>query len=258
MENENVSSSKWKEPKYALAALGIIVLGAVVTVSIIREKIVPEGNNQVSVTGQGKVSYKPDVAKVTLGVQIDRKPTSEQAVNELNEKISKVLGALKDKGILEEDIETQNYSVQPQYDYKDGAQTLVGYDANQKIVVKVRDIQSDVEKTGSIIAAASQAGSNQMLGVSFEVSSVSDLKQQAKIMAIEDAKNKSKALAEAAGIRLGKVTGWYENDLSNPGNPVPYGLGGAAMEKSISSVPAQIPSGTEDVTIEVSLTYEVK
>lgn len=258
MENENVCANKWKEPKYVLTALGMIILGVVVTVSIVREKIVSEASNQVSVTGQGKVTYKPDTAKVILGVQIDRKPTSEQAVNELNERISKIISTLEQNGISKEDIETQNYSVQPQYDYKDGSQTLAGYDANQRFVVKVRDIQSDVQKTGQIISLASQAGSNQMLGVSFEVSSVSDLKQQAKIMAIEDAKQKSQALASAAGIKLGKVVGWYENDLSNPGNPVPYGVGGAAMEKSVSSLPAQIPSGTEDVTIEVSLTYEVK
>lgn len=249
---------EWAQPKNALTALAIIVIGIIVVVSITREKIVDDSTNEVSVTGQGKVSYKPDTAKITLGVQIDRKPTSEQAVNELNEKVAKVIEALGQQGINKEDIETQNYSLQPQYDYKDGTQSLAGYDANQRLVVRVRDIQSDIEKTGRIISAASQAGSNQMLGVNFEFSSINDLKQQAKILAIQDAKRKSKALADAAGVELGEVTGWYENDVTNnPDNPVPYGMGGA-MEKSVSSVPAQIPSGSEDIIIEVSLNYEVK
>ncbi|EKE25578.1 MAG: Outer membrane protein, 28kDa, partial [uncultured bacterium] len=171
---------------------------------------------------------------------------------------TKIIEVLERQGIAKEDIETQNYSVQAQYDYKEGTQSLAGYDANQRLIVKVRDIQSDVKKTGQVIAAASEAGSNQMHGVTFEVSSISDLKQQAKIMAIEDAKRKSGALASAAEVKLGKVVGWYENDLSNPDNPVPYGMGGAVMEKSLSSVPAQIPSGTEDIVVEVSLTYDVK
>lgn len=259
MEQQNgIGSNNWKEPKYLLTALAIIIFGVIVVVSIVREKIVDTSKDQVSITGQGKVTYSPDVAKITLGVQIDRKPTAEQAANELNDKVSKIIAALEDQGIAKEDIETQNYSLQPQYDYKDGSQALAGYDANQRLIVKVHDIQSDVQKTGNIISVASQAGSNQMLGVSFEFSSVNDLKQQAKIMAIEDAKSKSKALADAAGIKLGKVTGWYENDLSNPENPTPLGLGGAMTEKSVSSVPAQIPSGTGDIIVEVSLTYEVR
>lgn len=255
MENKKILD-KWKEPKYGLMALGIVVLGAVVSFSILRDAIVNKSSYQISVTGQGKVSYKPDTAKVTLGVQVDRKQTSEQAVKELNEKVFNVISALELLGIAKEDIETQNYSVQPQYDYKDGSQTLAGYDANQRLVVKVRDIQSDAQRIGAVISSASEAGSNQMLGVSFEISSVSDLRQQAKILAIEDAKSKSGALAKAAGVELGKITGWYENDISNPERPVPYGLGG--MEKSVSSVPAQIPSGSEEITVEVSLNYEVE
>lgn len=256
MENEMVTS-KWKDPKYVLATLGIIVFGIIVVVSIVREKIVDRSTNQVSIVGQGKITYKPDTAKITLGVQVDRKSTSEEAIGELNNRITNIISALEKQGIAKDDIETQNYSVQPQYDYVEGVQSLAGYDANQRLIVKVREIQSDVEKIGQIIAAASVAGSNQMLGVSFEVSSSNDLKQQAKIMAIEDAKRKSKVLANAAGVKLGKVTGWYENDLSNPDNPVPLGMGGVA-EKSISSMPAQIPSGTGDIIVEVSLTYEVK
>lgn len=255
-EKTSFEFGKWSEPKFALAALAVIIFGIIMVVSIIREKIVDSSTNQVSVTGQGKVSSQPDVAKITLGVQIDRKQTSEQAINELNDRVSKVIVALERLGVAKEDIETQNYSLQPQYDYKDGSQNLAGYDANQKLIVKVRDIQADIEKTGRIIADASQAGSNQMLGVSFEVSSVNDLKQQAKILAIQDAKNKSKALADAAGVKLGKVVGWYENDLGSPENPTPLGMG--ASDKALSSLPAQLPSGTEDIVVEINLTYEIK
>ncbi|EKE24999.1 MAG: hypothetical protein ACD_5C00332G0003, partial [uncultured bacterium] len=66
MEEQTVShSNKWNEPRYILAALGMVIFGIIVVVSIVREKIVDSSSNQVSVTGQGRVSYQPDVAKIT-------------------------------------------------------------------------------------------------------------------------------------------------------------------------------------------------
>ena len=257
-ENKRFDFGQWSQPKNALMALGIIIFGAIVIVSILRDKIVESSQNQVSITGQGKITYQPDIAKITLGVQIDRRQTSEQAINELNERMARIISALEQVGISKEDIETQNYSLQTQYDYKDGVQTVAGYDANQKLIVKVRDIQNDKEKVGNVISFASQAGSNQMLGVSFSIDDMNELKQQARILAIEDARKKSASLAAAAGIRLGKVVGWYENDVTSPENPTPYGMEVRDLaEKGLVPAP-QLPSGTEDIIIEISLTYDVK
>ena len=250
-----------KKTKNALMALTIVVLGIIVVVSILREKIVNPTQNQVSVTGQGKISYQPDIANVTLGVQIDRVAQSEQAINQLNEKMTSITAALEKIGIAKENIETQNYSLNTQYDYAGGSQKVAGYDANQKLVVKIVDIKNNPGKVSEVISAASQNGSNQMLGVSFDVSNMNDLKQQARILAIADARKKSASLASAAGISLGKVVGWYENVLQSPENPAmaSLGLGGPAMaDKAQQSPTPQITTGTQDIIIEVSLNYEVK
>lgn len=251
---------KWVEPKYALIALGIVVLGVVVVISIVREKIVSPSQNQVAIAGQGKILYQPDVANVTLGVQVDKVATSLQALEQLNEKMTNVTNALESVGIPKTDIETQNYSLNTQYDYKTGVQIAAGYDANQKLVVKIKDIQNNPQKVSEVIAAVGQAGSNQMLGITFDVSNINDLKQQARLLAIADARTKSKTLAKAAGVELGEVVGWYENALQSPENPgvSSMGLGGPAMmEKSVAAVP-QIPTGTQEIVIEVSLNYNVK
>ncbi len=257
-ENKSFDLGQWSEPKNVFILLGMIIFGAIVIFSILRDEIFEESENQVSITGQGKVSYQPDTANIALGVQIDRRATSEQAINELNERIAKIISSLEQAGISKDDIETKNYSLQTQYDYKDGTQTVAGYDANQRLIVKVRNIQTEKEKVGNVVSVASQAGSNQMLGVTFETADVGEMKQKARVLAIEDARKKSKALADAAGIKLGEITGWYENDLSSPENPVPYGMGGQDLvEKSMAATP-QIPSGTEDVIVEISLNYDVE
>ena len=77
------------------------------------------------VTGEGKVSVTPDIAKITLGIQ--EEGTSLKTVQDSVNKKSKTLtDALKKLGIAEKDIKTTSYSVYPQYDYMASVQKITG------------------------------------------------------------------------------------------------------------------------------------
>jgi len=251
---------KWAQPKNIFIALAIVALTAVVIVSILRDRIVNQNNNQVSVTGRGTISYQPDTAKINLGMQVDKAPTAEAALNQLNEKMNKILAGVEALGIKKEDVKTEAYSVSPQYDYKDGVSAVSGYSANQKVEIKVSNIQDDQAIVSKVIAAAGAAGVNQVNGIDFTVADTNSLKQQARILAIKDAKAKSAGLAAAAGVKLGKVEGWYENIIQPvEGQNYGAGFGGSDMAVSAKVAPApQVPSGTQEVIVEVSLNYEVK
>jgi uncharacterized protein YggE len=267
MENELQGTSIkscCKNPKIIMVFVGMILLAGIIIVSIIRDRIVNPNMNQVTINGEGKVSYQPDTANIVLGTQIDKAPTAEEALRLLNEKINKTVEAVKALGVEEGDIKTKNYSLLPQYDYRDGISTVAGYGASQQLEIKARGADKKTGIVSQIVSAASSAGINQVIGISFETSSLNDLKQQARILAIEDAKSKAGALARAAGIRrLGKVTGWYENVIQSPDMQVGYGLGGmgAGEKDMLSSRPVavpQIPSGNQEIVISVGLNYEVK
>lgn len=259
MDGNNGAVSQYKSPKFILTLVSIIVLGAIVIVSILRERLVNQPQNQVAVTGQGKVTYQPDTANVVLGVHIEKAATAEEALRQINEKMGKIIPAVKAVGIKDEDIATQNYSLFPQYDYIDGISRLSGYSADQQLAVKIKNIKDNPDLTGKVIAQAGKAGTNQVLSVRFDVSNINDLKQQARIKAVADARAKSGALAQAAGVKLKKVTGWYENLIQSPdaqNYASGFGAGGMA-EKAIAPAP-QIPTGTQEIIIEISLQYEVK
>ncbi|HAV11492.1 MAG TPA: hypothetical protein DCX32_03025 [Candidatus Moranbacteria bacterium] len=247
---------RWKEPKAVLMLAGILLVGAVVITALVRERIVSPRENQVTVTGQGKVAYQPDIAVVTLGVQIDKAQTAESALNQLNEKINKVVESVVATGVKRENIQTQNYSVYPQYDFVEGRSVQSGYNAAQQLSIKVENIQEDKDAVSAVIAEAGKAGTNQVNGISFDVSSVSDLRQQARILAVADAKAKAAELSQVTGTRLGKIVGWYENVLGSP-EPRPVfsslGYGGDAKESS-----ANVPTGTQEIVVEMGLNYEVK
>jgi hypothetical protein len=259
-EEKKCCNFNWKEPKFMFKILGMVLLAGIVIVSLVRERIVNPMQNQVTVYGQGKVSYQPDEAKVTLGVQVDRVWSAEGALKQLNEKMARVMEAEKALGVQAEDIKTGSYSLYPQYDYKDGVSSIAGYTASQNLIIKVRNIQADAEMVGKIISAASGMGVNQIQGVDFSPSNLNDIKQEARLAAIADAKSKAPALFKASGVRAGKILGWYENNVQSPDVPMANydasGIGGMGGAKAVPS--PQVPSGTQEITIEIGLNYEVK
>jgi hypothetical protein len=243
--------------KFVLIALGMLLVAGVLVVGIIRDRIVNPPLNQVSIVGQGKISYQPDIANVTLGVQIDKAAKAEDALKNMDDKITKIIAALKADGLEEADIKTQNYSLNPQYDYTNGVATSSGYTANEQLVAKIKDINNNNEKIGKVIADASAAGANQIAGVAFEASNIENLKQQARVAAISDAKDKAIVLANAAGVKLGEIIGWWENIVQVPfDNSAAYSIntkdvGGGASAPTVTN-------GNQDIIIEMSLNYRVK
>ncbi|MFA4942297.1 MAG: SIMPL domain-containing protein [Patescibacteria group bacterium] len=246
-----------KIPKIIIMIVGMVLLTGIIVVAIIRDRIVNQTQYQVSVIGQGKISYQPDVASITIGVQIDKVAKADEALQQLNGKMDNIINALKASGIKDEDLKTQNYSLLPQYDYIDNVSTSSGYNANEQLVVKVKNIKNDSGLVGKAVEAASKAGANQIIGISYDVSNLEDLKQQARIKAISDAKAKATVLARAADIRLGDIVGWWENLIQVPGTPSPYydmakgGLGGGAVSPSL-------PSGSQEIIIEINVSYLIK
>lgn len=230
----------------------ILSLSGIVVVSILRDKIVNNYQDQVSVNGRGTVSYQPDIANVTIGVQIDKISSSEEALKMLNERVGKIVSSLVILGIESKDIKNQAYSLYPFYDYIEGVNNLAGYNANQQIVVKVKGIDNNFSLLNQVVSESARAGANQILGVSFESSKIEELKQEARLLAMTDAKNKAISLSQAAGVSLGKVAGWWENVVS----PSPYydysssygGMGGGAV----------INSGVYEVVIELGINYKIK
>lgn len=247
----------WKSPHFILMLVGMILLAGIITVAILRDRIVNQQFRSVTVTGQGKVSYNPDIAVVTLGVQIDKVAKPEEALTQLNNKVNSIIKAVKALSISDENIQTQNYSLYPQYDYKDNISTVSGYNANQQLVIKVVDYDKNPNKLSAVIAEASKAGANQVNNLTFDAANMNDLKQTARVLAIGDAKSKSDALAKAAGVRLEDITGWYENLINPmPSYAIDYAKGGMGGGGAVSN--PSTPAGSREVIIEIGVTYNIK
>ncbi len=210
-----------------------------------------EKKSTFDVSGEGKVSAIPDTAEINVGIQVN-KTTVEAVQKEANGKINEVTNELKKLGIEEKYIETVNYSLYPDYDYRAG-QKIVGYNINITLRIKVKDF----DKINQVIDSATSLGANQIGNLSFTIDDekLEELKMEARKEAIEKAKKKAKEIANASGIKLGRLVNVNESNSNNlPASLTArtVGVGGALEEKA----DAQIQPGESEVTASVILSYE--
>jgi len=207
-------------------------------------------SNLFTVSGTGEATAVPDTAMINLGVSKEAS-TVTAAQNQVNEIINKITDDLKKLGVKEEDIKTTNYSVNPNYDYTLGKRTPNGYTVNASIEIKIKPI----EKANQAIDIATADGANQVGGVNFVLndSEQKELENEARIEAVKKAKEKAKSLANAAGIKLGKVIDVQENASGYP-RPI---FQTATLEKTEDqSAPTELNPGENKVSITVTLSYE--
>lgn len=198
----------------------------------------------ITVTGQGTVAVAPDTAMIRIGVTSQGK-TAREASEANAKQMTKVISTVEQGGIDKKDIQTSRLSLQPQYDSKNGANRLLGFQVTNQITVRIHKI----DNLPGILDKAIGAGANEMSGISFEVSNESKALDEARADAITDAHRKAELYAKAAGAKVGKVVAITEEGSSPPPHPF------QAMRATAGAVP--VAPGEQMLRATVSVTYEL-
>lgn len=206
----------------------------------------------ITIQGEGKVSSRPDVVKVTMGVYTEG-VTVKDIQKKNADKMNAIIAAVKELGVKGEDIQTESYNISPRYDWTDGKQKLIGYSVSQNIAIKVRDM----DKSGDVIAKGGELGANQIGGMSFTIDDPKALEAQARDLAIEDAKKKADVLANKLGLDIARVVSFSEN--SGTYQPIePFQMMAKQEARDMANAVPQIEAGSQDVYSNVSVTFEVR
>jgi hypothetical protein len=206
------------------------------------------------VSGEGKVTVTPDIAKITIGIE-ENGTNLKQVQDSVNKKSKVLTDALKKLGLADTDIKTTSYNVYPQYDFTSSVQKITGYQVSTDYEVTVKNF----DLINNVILAATNAGANTVDGINFEVNdSVKKQKlQDARDLAVKDAKDKAEGLARSAGISLGKIINVSENQNNNSVRQLSLPVsGGGDLQKSIAQ--PNIQAGQTEIDVTVSLSYEVR
>lgn len=156
-------------------------------------------DNVITVQSAEEVKVVPDMAELQFAVTTQAEDAG--TCQEQNSKdLAKVIDFLKNYGIAETSIQTSNYGLDPIYDWNSG-RTITGYEMNTTITVS--DVA--IDQAGTLITSCVGAGINNINQVTYLSSKYDEAYQQALKNAVEAAKVKAEAIAEAGGCTLGPV-----------------------------------------------------
>ena len=208
------------------------------------------------VNGNGKVYATPDIALLSLGIEVQEETVALAQANAA-EAMEKVMEALKNKGVTEEDIQTQQFNIRKVSEwevfYGEGEkEEVIGYRVTNIVTVKVREI----ENVGIIIDAVAVAGGDltRIDSIGFTVDDPTPYYEEARAQAVEYAKAKAEQLADLSGVELGKPT--YISESTYYASPNYY-RGDMAFEEGVPAVETAISPGELEISANVQIAFAI-
>ena len=256
------------------------ILAVFLIVTIKQQLDTAPNTNQVSFTGEGRVSSKPDIAVVDFSI-ITEAATSKAAQDANSARSKKVNDFLKKQGVEDKDVRTTYYNITPRYSspkpypvpmpmmrsVNSDATTammpaypipatddakITGYKVTQSYQVKVRDF----EKISPVVDGLVSAGANQVSNIYFDFENRESVLAEAREKAIIDAKDKADKLRKRIGIRLGKIVNYYESGY--PGIYYAKGCPELEVGGAYDSTGPVLPPGENEIIVTVTITYQIK
>lgn len=210
----------------------------------------------LTVTGEGAVTGKPDIALITLGV-VSEAPAARDALAANSESMNRILAALKEGGIAARDLQTSDFSVEPVYsqpppDYDNSRPfepQIIGYRVRNSVTLRIRDLA----RIGTTLDQVVTLGANSISGPTLTVDDPTPLQDEARKAAITDAIRKGKLFATAANITLGPVFR-IDEGYAQPPQPI---AAGAMMRLEAAPSPTPVEAGELSFHAQVSMSWRL-
>lgn len=249
-----------KTIKTAILALTflLVLLAIFVAIKIAEGFNFVDENDYNTITAQGdyEIYAAPDIATVTFRAHSENSDLIK-AQAEVEAVVSSATESIKTLGIEEKDIKTSYYNASPRYEYspKTGERKLTGYEVDQSVMIKIRDLS----KTSNVIGALGKAGVSDIGGPNFEIEDKDALMQDARKEAIKEAKEKAKILAEELGVKLGKIVSYNDGNSYRGYEPMYAETKMSyAVANDTQAVAPTLSEGQNLIYSSVSIVYKIK
>ena len=240
-----------------LLVYGIFYVGTLIRNNVKKYDTIGQADRMektITISGMGKITGNNDIAVTTLGyANTDKDVAKAQADNK--KVMDQIYAELKSMGVADKDLQS-SYSIYPDYSYtQDKGQQLLGYRVNNSLTIKIRDLS----KISGVLSLAGKYGATEVSGLNFTIDEPDNLKTQARDKALLDAKMKADHLANILGVRLGGVVTYTEYEGAD-NTYQSKSMAPMAMDLQASNTgggPAAISAGSNDVIMNVSVTYDI-
>ena len=212
------------------------------------------GNDNLSkiiCNGEGKATAAPDVITITLGVET-RNVSASATAAENAKLMNSTINALLSAGLKKKDVQTSHYSLTTQTEENPMPANAAKNKTPPEFVAtnQVTARMNVSENIGKVLDAATAAGSNNVMGISFDLRDPKPQMDKALAQAVNDSRRKAEIMAMAAGVKLGKILELSEG----------YGYTSSNAPRaafSLSAAPTPVLPGEMEITSSVTVTYEI-
>lgn len=225
--------------------------------------------SSITVSGLAKKEQANKIANFTAGVESIEK-TKEEALNKTNEAMNQLIAKVKQFGIKDEDIQTQQASVYQDTEYvttepATGVSTMLypgpdtgkaqkgNWRANNSVSIKLRN----VDQAEKLLAIINESGANYVHGPNFSIDDAENIGDELLSAAVANAKQKAENIANANGQKVGKII-----SVTEGGNVYPmYSAYDSAISMSAgvakSVINPELEPGSSSTSKSVSVTFEL-
>lgn len=206
------------------------------------------------VRAEGKVLVKPDQVEMTLEA-VTSAADAETALRENSRAIDTLTQLLQAEGLQEQDYRTGQFSIQPQWSRPpqpapaNWVTEVVAYRVSNNLLISTRHL----EMTGKLLAMVQQAGVNKAGNLKFSLADPESASLKAIAAATARARQRAVILAQAAGVKLGRLLEARVEESGNFPQPRMLMAQAAGVREGVSAVP--IVAGEVEVSAAVVLTY---
>ncbi len=203
----------------------------------------------ITVTGTGKVTLTPDIAYISIGVHTEN-ASATTAVAGNNTQAQAVIAAIKGFGVADKDIQTTDFSINPQQQTdSNGKVTGILYVVDNTVYVTVRDLS----KLGDLLDSTVNAGANNINSIQFDVADKTSALSQARLAAVADARKQADELTKATGVTLDAV-----QTISYYDTTAPVTVQYARAESMAPAANVPIQAGSMQIYTTVTIVYGLK
>ncbi len=203
----------------------------------------------ITVSGEGIVKVTPDRVKIKARVE-NKAQTAQEAKTKTDKAVNKVLDFLKKEKIDEKDFQTDYINLDQKTDYNTKE---THYNAEQSISITLHN----VEDYSKIIGGLMNSGINRIDGVTFENSQVKKHQKEARIKAIENAKEKAEDYAKTLNLKVGIAQMITESGSNNP-SPRPMLMRAASYDSTNANAQeSPLAVGQIEITEKVEVRFKI-
>lgn len=209
----------------------------------------------LTVQGRATLSKPADELRINIGA-VTQEKTAEKALDSNNDKMEKIINALKQNGLEKGEYATGRFTIRPVYGERPKnpppgwTPEIVGYEVTSSLSVKT----GKIDKAGILIDQAARAGANSIDNISFGLKDPNKYRTEAIDAATKNALQDAKTLGLAAGVSLVSIQSINLDEAS----PAPMPRHGPFYMKAMGAESVPIEPGEIEITSSVTIQYQIR